>query len=202
MTTAVSVPESVRSYFTDSSVSAIVDHILQSEAAEFPVDLDWEEVRDFHVAHVAAVTVRTDYALLLLDLWESVWAEPLRAHGITQDVPFDEYPEGTLPSPEVFWYDSLYRICYFPGDSGAFLYLSVYFDSKGKLELSLAHETEEGENTQLSLPAAWSFDEDIESYVARDALVKIQEDTSSIDVTTFQQLAFSAITALVEAVAE
>mgnify|MGYP006425295639 CR=1 FL=1 len=199
MTTTLAVPESLRSYFTDRAVQSVVDHMLESKASDVPPDLDWNEIRDFHMAHASAAKVRADHAILLLDLWDAVWADALREHGITQDFPLNEYVKGAKPSPQVLWNDSLYRIhrCV-KRDEDLFI-TNTFIYEDGEVYISLEYE-KDGDWVELSsIPSGWEKDDD-NSYSFSDKSVTIQKDTTHLDITPLQQAAQEAVAAVVQAV--
>jgi len=65
--------KSYRTYLKDPAARSAVDYILGSKKPEVPADLEWDRLRDFHAAVLAAHQVRCEYAIGLCGLWERVW---------------------------------------------------------------------------------------------------------------------------------
>lgn len=55
------LPESVRDYMLNPGVQTAVNHLLEQVADDFPLDLQWNEVEQYHDALLMAYKVRRDY---------------------------------------------------------------------------------------------------------------------------------------------
>ncbi|MCY3626635.1 MAG: hypothetical protein OXG88_03230 [Gammaproteobacteria bacterium] len=72
----INLCESLKSYFGDTTVKGAVDSILENKFS-IPQDIDWPDLPGLHKAVLAAYQVRCDFALFLLELWDSVWQASL-----------------------------------------------------------------------------------------------------------------------------
>lgn len=74
----LTMPESYRTYCTDSAVQLAVDHILDPKRGlGLPADIDWKDLPAFHRAVLSAHQVRCEVAVYLIDLWDAVWQTAL-----------------------------------------------------------------------------------------------------------------------------
>lgn len=127
----ISIPQSVQDYFTRKGIRTAVDLLLEQDDEYLPENLDWDELRSFHKSVLAAYTIRTDYAILLLDAWDAIWEPALSACGLRdiRDVlPIDDNSEDAKPSPLGLWDDGLFRAHRHPGNRNAFIWTSVSYD--------------------------------------------------------------------------
>jgi len=96
--------KSYRTYLKDPAARSAVDYILGSKKPEVPADLEWDRLRDFHAAVLAAHQVRCEYAIALHDRWNKVWEPALKDCGFADSLEpllynesqeYDSYPSDT-----------------------------------------------------------------------------------------------------------
>ena len=71
------LPESYRAYCSDAAVRTAVDHILASKSLSLPADIEWKDLPAFHRAVLSAHQVRCEYAMFLIEFWDTVWKPAL-----------------------------------------------------------------------------------------------------------------------------
>ncbi len=209
MTTLIDVPESVRDYLNDKTIRSVVDHLLEQQDDKLPPDLAWNEVRAYHQAWLSAQKVKTDYVLLLMDLWDAIWRPALLKYGIdVENQSWDiegmqEYE--TEPSRHVMWDDEIFfrwltlktsdrefsfdtqvRI---DGDDGGIILLFRVDDEEK--EILPAEET---------LFSQWQFHQgDGENFFKTpNTLIRIQADTQQLDISALVTLADEAVAKFIE----
>jgi hypothetical protein len=75
----VDVPESVLTYFAKPSVRSAVDLLLLGRRHRVPESLQWTEVPSFYSACLAARQTPAEYAILLAQLWTTIWQDGPKA---------------------------------------------------------------------------------------------------------------------------
>ena len=84
--TTITVPQSVRDYFSDSTIEAGVDALLSVRVDKLPAELDLDQIARYYRARAAAETVRCEFAHLALDITRKVWREAIpKGYGFDQE---------------------------------------------------------------------------------------------------------------------
>ncbi len=197
----VKIPESYRDYATDRTVHSVVDHLLTRDDDDLPDELDWNEVRAYHLAWLSAQKVKTDYILLLMDLWYAIWKPILEKHGINKVFDIDEMREDDAhPARSIIW------------DNGAF-YCRFHFSVKRKnfkiytaivipdeiieIHLHIVDEDDEVYFIDNYSSNYWKIDKD-NNLVAQDNNILIEKSVSELNVSNFIYLADEAISAFIK----
>lgn len=105
----IEMPGSVKEYFSSNGIRATVDALLDQKLDDVFPGLDWNEIHDYHKALLAAATVRAEYAIFLLDVWDAVWGTAIKGTDY-QSLPIDEIEKAFKPSAKGIWGDCLYRV--------------------------------------------------------------------------------------------
>lgn len=68
-----SLPASVAAYLSSPAVRTGVDALLSISADALPEGLEWHELDDYLAARAAAELTRSEWAIMVQRLWQSVW---------------------------------------------------------------------------------------------------------------------------------
>lgn len=69
------LPESVHRYCTDGRTASAVELLLSGKSPKMPDGLQWDELKDFYRACLAAQQTRVEWSIAMCDLWEAVFAD-------------------------------------------------------------------------------------------------------------------------------
>lgn len=67
------IPASVHGYLSDPAIRAGVDALLDVKPDALPPELGWEEFEDYLSARAAAELTKSEWPIMLLQLWNSIW---------------------------------------------------------------------------------------------------------------------------------
>ena len=197
------LPESQQAYFSDTAVYTAVQHIFSPEGSKkrlaLPPDIEWEELRAFHRAVLAAHQIRCEFAILLADLWDANWQPALNECGYRTDIKplsVGNSEIGRKLDTYTLWNESrLYRVFdvgeKFEMDTG------VWVDEKEiKLRFSFWGGDNKNRTTCLDLGDDWLQEEignagDVEAYTRRN-LARIR-DNGTIDLSRLRASAAFAL---------
>lgn len=192
-TNKIEVPLSVREYYKNNGIHTAVDLLLEKNAPNrIPDDLDWDEVKNYHEALLSAVTVRTDFALMMMDAWDKVWKPALDGW---DDVPIKDMEKDERPNPEMLWACStLYRtrahtrknkelnliwtaIEYDSLEKGFRIYVAIGELAKDESEKEIAFGNKTKDEWEEMNKGIWGndYDEDGYLYTQTDTLHDIDE---------------------------
>lgn len=107
------IPPSIIDYVKNPGVRTAVDTLVFRSERSTPDDIEWKELRSYHQAVLSAYKVRCDYALFLMDIWDSVWDPLIRHAPALKRDQVSNMPEYWKPGPKQIWDDSfvvLHRI--------------------------------------------------------------------------------------------
>lgn len=209
MTTLIAIPDSVRDYLTNKTICSVVNHLLEQKDDKLPPDLAWDEVRAYHQAWLSAQKVKTDYALLLMDLWDAIWRPALEKYGV--DVEKQSWDiEGMKeyeaePSRHVMWNDgTFYRWFWLKTANGGFSLDTrvVIIDSDEGIYLLFRVDDDEQEilPAEETLFSQWQFHQgdEVGFFQTPNKLIRIQADTQQLDISALITLADEAVAKFVE----
>jgi len=125
----ITIPQSVQDYFQklpqQNKVDALIGHLGQ---AFLPQGIAWEDLREHYKDLLITATARTDYAVLLFNVWDATWGPALAACKIIRAVPIRHTEKTAQPSPKVIWGDGLIRVYYDPRDQNALIYVETRYE--------------------------------------------------------------------------
>lgn len=202
----INIPESYRDYLTDRAIQSVVDHLLEQKDDALPAELEWDEVHSYHSAWLSAQKVKTDYALLLLELWAVIWKPSLEKHGISSIHAYsieDMKEYDAEPSRRALWDDGVfYRWFTYTSNDASFeveTKISIS-DENIRLHLKIENEAEEYITDELELSELWEKEED-DGYIylsTRNKLASLTQCTDRLDISELIQLADEAISAFIK----
>ena len=208
MTTLIDVPASVRDYLTDKTICSVVDHLLEQKDGKLPPGLAWDEVRAYHQAWLSAQKVKTDYVLLLMDLWDAIWRPALLKYGVDVEKQIWDIEEmkeyEAEPSRAVIWNGNVFYRWFWleTADGGFSLDTQVEIDSDEGIILHFRVEDEEKEILPAEKPlfSQWqSYQEDeLGFFKTPNKLIQIQADTQQLNISALVILADEAVAKFVE----
>ena len=209
MTTLIDVPASVRDYLTDKTICSVVEHLLEQKEDKLPPDLAWNEVRAYHQAWLSAQKVKTDYALLLMDLWDAIWRPALVKYGVDvekQSWDIEDMKEHEAePTRDVIWKNGVFYRWFWleTADGGFSLDTQVEIDSDEGARLSF--RVDDGEKEILpaeeALFSQWQTYQDDEGngfFKTPNKLIRVQADTQQLNISALVILADEAVAKFVE----
>lgn len=204
----VIIPDSVRDYCARKGIRTAIDTLSEKGDDYLPDHLEWDELRSFHKSILAAATVKTDFALLCLDLWDGVWKPALASCDIDEAYNIDDLDEDEQPSLKKIWGDeSLCRAHHDPRDENGSLYTSIWVAPYQKQPVvHLGVGLWDGEGNPLVtesnvLGDTWEIDSIDEPegwfWTTKKAFAAIEPaSTAEIDVTPMRQAAEEALRSL------
>lgn len=210
MTTLIAIPDSVRDYLTNETICSVVEHLLEQKDQKLPPDLRWDKVRAYHEAWLSAQKVKTDYALLLMDLWDAIWRPALENYGVdieNQSWDIEEMKEYEAePSRHVMWNDGTFRRWFRlkTANGGFSLDTGVVIDSDEDIYLLFRVDDDEQEilPAEETLFSQWQFyqgdDDDGNFFQTPSKLIRIQANTQQLDISALVTLADEAVAKFVE----
>ncbi|HPQ97699.1 MAG: hypothetical protein KDI44_05125 [Thiothrix sp.] len=205
---AISIPDSLQDYFNDPSLRSVVEHLLEQTDEHLPAGLGWQDVRTYHSARLAALKVRADFALLLLELWDTSWKLALERHGMDENSAWDMESMANYdgdPSPGRLWRERAFCRCYsYTGVRRRVFEMDtrVRIDPEQGIRLFLRIEDGEGQDVlpaQLQLPFPWEY-ERLEGYdfQATPRRFLLPARTGELEVSGLLTLANQALTCFME----
>jgi len=185
-----------------------VEHLLEQTDERLPAGLSWQDVRAYHEARLAALKVRADFALLLLDVWDASWKQALERHGIDEAAAWDMESMSNYdgdPSLGRLWRERACCRCYshtgirhrvFEMDT------RVRIDLEQGVRLFLRIEDGEGQDVlpaRLQLPFPWEY-ERLEGYDFQASPRKflLPAPTGELDVSGLLTLANQSLNCFLE----
>lgn len=201
MKTFVKIPESYRDYATDRTIQSVVDHLLEQKDKDLPTEIDWSEVRAYHQAWLSAQKVKTDYILLLMDLWDAIWKPTLEKHGIKKVFDIDEMKEDDAhPARSIVWDDGVFY-CHFHytiKKKSFRIYTSIAIsDEIVEIHLYILDEDDEIYFIDDYSSDFWRMNED-DYLVTQDNNISIEKSVNELDVSKLIHLADEAISAFIK----
>lgn len=191
------ITDSLHDYLHNPSVATAVDSLLSQKSDEMRLYVEWEEITDYHNALLMAYKVRHDYVIFLKQAWDKVWdIGSLKDRG-WNEISFKEIRKEELPTPEVVWGDSLYRI--YKNRDNSDLRLSTalelspedgviaYFSCKSR-------SREIGENLELS--DRWSTGLDKDGFRHTCEKLAVPDDIRGVDLQSLANAAKEVIESL------
>lgn len=156
----VIIPESVKSYCANRGVRTAIDLLSEQGEDYLPDNLEWDELHSYYKSVLAAATVKTDFALFYLNLWDAIWKPALAAYGINEPWSIDEMRrDETPPSLKKIRKDGLYRVHYHPRDEGACIvtHLEVRRIAQQKIWIYISLRCLDGEGypKEILLASEW-----------------------------------------------
>jgi hypothetical protein len=156
---SIVIPESVKSYCASHGVRTAINTLSEQSTSYVPDNLEWDELPSYYQSVLAAATVKTDFALLHLNIWDAVWKPALEACCVTEPWTIDDMQqEENPPSLDTLWDDGFYRTHYHPNDREARIDTLVQIaivQNQLLIYISLATWDAEGNPQELVLPAEW-----------------------------------------------
>ena len=199
------LPESYRAYCSDVAVRTAVDHILSADSKTplaLPADIEWKDMPAFHRAVLSAHQVRCEYAVSLIELWDTVWQRALDRWEFQSDL----VPETVAAAEEwwpqkldtnTVWMGSMYFQLFNIGETNSQLGLGALIEiERVRLSLSLYGEDGKDYTTGLDFSDAWP-EQDIEDGVAWTckSLAPVRDD-GTIDLDLVRKAAEDALAAV------
>ncbi len=200
------LPDSYRSYCTDTAVRMAVDHILASTdkkgALSLPSDIDWEDLAAYHKAVLSAHQVRSEFSVFLIDLWNAVWQRAFIECGfdggrddwtVSQA---EEWAGAKLDTHSVWdngWFNRVFGI----GGGNLQLGLAVLHDPPEgvKLGLCLRGVDNTDRTTEHDFGDQWAEPDEEGWIYSGEDLARIQDD-GTIDLAPLHEAAADALAAI------
>ncbi len=198
---SIVIPESVKSYCASHGVRTAINTLSEHGTSYLPDHLEWDELPSYYQSVLAAATVKTDFALLYLNIWDAVLKPALEACGVTEPWTIDDMQqEDTPPSLEILWERGLYRTHYHPDNEEARIDTCLEIDvAQNQLVICISLTTwdAEGNPQELSLSAEWeqtASEFDGWYNTIKDAFPAIDPNTTTeIDCTPMRKTAEEAL---------
>jgi hypothetical protein len=192
MSNILKIPESLQFYFENEQQASAIQQVIELES--IPIGLTWEEVEQYNIAKVSALSTQLDHWLFLKEVWESTWGKTLK-NSSYKEVDPEDYGEDY--SMDDTWDNGyLYKIfefkdnrfCFYCGIlDNSHIQLGFYVESKGEnYDIS----------NNLALSTQWN-DADADERWTSENLVEIK-DKSEIDIEPLIDLAQEVISKLSE----
>ncbi len=199
----ITLPESVKSYCVSRGVRTAINSLSEQDDSYLPDHLDWDELPSYFQSILAAKTVKTDFALLVLQLWDAIWKPALEACAVTKPWMIDDMQtEDTPPSLETLWEVGLYRTHYHPRDENARIdtYIGLAVEQNQlQISLSLASWDAEEEAQEITLSEDWAKEDESWYSATKQAVPAIDPATTDvIDCASLRQLAEQALRQLMD----
>ncbi|MFB1489094.1 MULTISPECIES: hypothetical protein [unclassified Thiocapsa] len=197
---SVVIPESVRSYCASHGVRTAINTLSEQGKSYLPDNLEWDELPSYYQSVLAAATVKTDFALLYLSIWDSVWKPALEACGVTEPWTIDDMQqEECPPSLDTLWDSGFYRTHYHPNDQEARIDTLVQIaivQNQLLIYISLATWDAEEKPQELVLSTEWERSASDNGWynTVKDAFPAIDPKTSTeIDCSRMRKAAEEAL---------
>lgn len=190
----IDIPQSVQDYYNRKGISTAVDLILSQDEKYLPEDLEWKDLKSFHKSVLAALTVRTDRAILLMDAWDAIWKPALANCGIEKEVLMSEMDKSARPSVSFFKeqesLDKQYRDPRYPDNDDVWIYTSIWYEGPDSgFYLSLASFDENGESTledDFDLGKLWIANNKMWKDTEFDGFFSTKKNTFKVDRNSSQ----------------
>lgn len=186
MSNILKIPESLQFYFENEQHVSAINQIIESDS--LPIGLTWEEVEQYNVAKVSALSTQLDYWRFMKELWSATWGKALASSAYKEVDPVfydDEY------SMEFVWDDSFYKAYEYKGST---IYFYCWSPENADVQLGFSIEStdcQNGVSNNLELSDGWAEAVDDERRT-QSGLVKV-EGKSEIDIETLINLAEEVI---------
>src|SRR3546814_5799708 len=164
----VQISMGMLAYFGDSKTRSAVDLLLAKKRPSIPDDVKWDEGPGFFRALRAARQIQTDYAILLHEIWNSVW-KPLPATIWKAKAPHEQADDGIL-DPSTIWTNS-YALRLYERDKLS-SELIVYVDNETGVQIGF-NVTQNGKTKLPKVLADWEDNDG--TFWSPSTLVKIQK---------------------------
>ena len=115
MSNTLKIPESLQFYFENEQQTSAIEQIIGSD--KLPIGLTFEEVEQYHIAKISALTTQLDYWRFMKELWEATWGKALINSGykeVDPDFYQDEY------SMDYVWNNNFYKAYEYKGNTLTF----------------------------------------------------------------------------------
>ncbi len=197
---SIVIPESVKSYCASHGVRTAINTLSEHGTSYLPDNLEWDELPSYYQSVLAAATVKTDFALLYLNIWDAVWKPALEACGVTEPWTIDDMQQQeNPPSLDTLWDFGFYRTHYHPNDEETRIDTNVEIalvQNQLLIYISLATWDAEGNPQELVLSTEWerSASDDGWYNTIKDAFPAIDPKTSTeIDSAPIRKAAEEAL---------
>ena len=99
----ITIPQSVQDYFQNLRQQQEVDALMGRLATGnwLPPGIQWSGLREHYNNLLTAATVRTEYAILLIDVWNAVWLPALTERDIINAIQINAMDNNDKPSPAI-----------------------------------------------------------------------------------------------------
>lgn len=151
MSNILKIPESLQFYFENEQHVSAINQIIESDS--LPIGLTWEEVEQYNVAKISALSTQLDYWRLMKELWSATWGKALASSEykeVDPDFYDDEY------SMEFVWDDSFYKAYEYKGNT---IYFYCWSPENTDIQLGFCVESPDGQNdisNSLELSDGWT----------------------------------------------
>lgn len=190
VTEPFTVPETVRTCFSDTALTAAVEEILADR--KFPAAIEWDEVESFLKARASAEAVRWDYSLALYQFFEAVWGD--RADWIRD--PVDMTVSDTGFAAAELWDDGEISVRYTDGDRS--IYLLAGFDS-GETWIGICPINKNGKAYEDWTVDGFAWDENEEYFMRSWKPSVAVDDQLAIEIKDVAREALKIVTGLYSA---
>lgn len=195
----IHISQQVQKYWTDDDFKESVNDLCLRQAAFLPRGLEWDGLRAFHNRLQEALAVRSEYSILLIDVWEAVWGPALSAAGFHKAIPIDEME--VRPSAKFLWNDGLWKSYYNPQDESTYIEMFVeYCGPDDGFDLLVGVFDKDGNpiwNESLDLGTPWEphLDDDVFDgyFIASFTEHTVAPDSNEFDPTKMQAAAAAAL---------
>lgn len=201
----ISLPESVRLYFSKPAIRSAVNYLLtiKKKQEEFPVGLNWGEMEEYHRAFLSAQQTKSEYCMAMMYLWDRTWGQALDSSNQRSIMSFSDakYPAYQLPSPSNIWKYGFYKILKTGEKLEEWLVTFTWIDEEAGIAIGFYYDDVDStyqKSDDLTLPDPWmqsAIDSERHVYLELGDAdeEKTLSDASEVDV-------FDLITAAKEAI--
>ena len=104
MSYILKLSEPLQFYFENKQHMSAINQIIELDS--IPIGLTWEEVEQYNIAKVSALTTQLDYWRLMRELWDASWGKAL-VNSAYKEVDLDFYEDEY--SMEFVWFFPISR---------------------------------------------------------------------------------------------
>jgi hypothetical protein len=191
--TEIAIPESLQFYFKSLENARSIERLIDSRSSKASEieDMDWDDLRQFYQAQLAAFKTQMDCWTFCDDIWNLVWGEAVASLSGAVEIDSDDYKgERNL---SYVWDNGMCRIHEWKGGrlvtkiycGMEYMWVGFYYeDSHGEYEAS----------NGLVLSDNWEAEEDDERNLKKKLVNPRGQGT--LDLNLWENEAKAAITAL------
>ena len=201
----ISRPKSYQTYCDDQAIRTAVDHLLaassngSNDALNLPEDIKWDDMLAFHRALLSAHQIRSEYAIYLIDLWNTVWEPTLVVSNIgLKPMTVKECEKLTTCALDTYstWKNQEFYRSYYVADSSFTLALGTADYHEGP-NLWFSCWDEDNTSIEFESNEHWSHQEqDNEGWFrTRDNFVIVQEN-GGLDTARLKEAAIEILKAV------